>query len=134
MSSSPNSNDISKNITLSDEEILAFTIYAFINQGFQSLSKLINSNSTQIIDGSILDYYLVSNGLYSKHLGGPIWIAERQIKLSQLYKDLKEISDKYPDKLQLKPSELLESVVESSASLTEELYFRKKSFNSKNIT
>lgn len=105
-----------------------------INFALNSLAKELYNHSTPL-DGSILDYISVQEGLFPPHSGGPMWYAEKVAKFSNIVKVMKEFSDKCGDssasgmeeqRVMYKSGELLESLVESGSSLTEELYFRRK--------
>lgn len=52
--------------------------------------------------------------------------AENERGLANVYVSLKALSDKYPGQPYFKPSPLLVQVVESGASLKEELFFRNQ--------
>jgi hypothetical protein len=53
--------------------------------------------------------------------------AEHEKGLANVYTSLKALSEKYPNQPYFEPSELLIQVVESGATLKEELYFRNQS-------
>lgn len=59
-----------------------------------------------------------------------MWYAEKVAKFQNIVKAMKELHDKTGEdeamRAMYKSCELLESLVESGSSLTEELYFRRK--------
>jgi hypothetical protein len=125
--SSPNLNTECSQAFTSDE-IISFILYPTINAALESLSKEVKSHSPPV-DGGILDYLSVDFGLFPRHQGGLLWYAEKSIKFQTIVQGLKDLSAKFPegdDSERFVACELLESIVESSSSLTEELYFRMK--------
>lgn len=63
---------------------------------------------------------------FPRHKGGPMFWAEQEQGLANVYSSLKALAEKYPNQPYFEPSELLIQVVESGASLKEELYFRNQ--------
>ena len=114
--------------SFTSDEIVSFIVYPTINAALESLSEDVTSFSPHV-DGGILDYLSVDIGLFARHQGGLLWYAEKSIKFQTVVLGLKDLSEKFPEgngSLRYQACELLESVVESSSSLTEELYFRMK--------
>jgi hypothetical protein len=118
--------------SFTSDEIISFVFYPIINAALDSLSKEVASSSSPApsVDGSLLDYLSVDAGLFPRHQGGFLWFAERNIKFQTIVQGLKELSEKFPEGDEgagrYVACELLESIVESSSSLTEELYFRSQ--------
>jgi hypothetical protein len=51
--------------------------------------------------------------------------AEKEVTLVEVYARLKHYEELYPTQKYFKPSRLLENIVQSGASVREEMYFRK---------
>lgn len=122
--------------SFTQEELVAFILYPAINSALDSLARALSSHTAPVIDGTIVDYLSVKEGLFPSHLGGPMWYAEKVLSFQTVVKGMKELSEKHPSPSSAvdtgagdagyRSCELLESIVEGSASLTEELFFRAK--------
>lgn len=63
---------------------------------------------------------------FPRYKGGPMFWAEHELGLAAVYTGLKALSEQHPDQPGFIPSDLLVQVVESGATLKEELYFRNQ--------
>jgi len=57
--------------------------------------------------------------------------AEKEITLVEVYSRLKHYQELYPTQEYFKPSRLLENIVQSGASVREEMYYRKQKYAAK---
>jgi hypothetical protein len=140
LTSTPSPPPSSSPHSFTKEELVAFILYPAINSALDSLARALSSHTAPVIDGTIVDYLSVKEGLFPSHLGGPMWYAEKVLSFQTVVKGMKELSEKHPSPSPsssavldtgtgdagYRSCELLESIVEGSASLTEELFFRAK--------
>lgn len=103
---------------ISPEEIIERCLYPLINEGFKILEENIAMRPEDI------DIVYTNGYGFPKVKGGPMYWAEREIGLTEVYSKLKIYSEKYPSQDYFKPCKLLCDLVESGASIREELYFR----------
>lgn len=104
---------------ISDKEIIERCMYSMVNEGFKILEENIAENPEDI------DVVYTNGYGFPRYKGGPMFWAEHQQGLGNVYSALKSLSEKHPTQPYFSPSPLLIAVVESGASLKEEIYFRK---------
>ena len=108
---------------ISDQEVLERCVFPLVNEGFKVLEEGIALRPEDV------DMVYVYGYGFPKHRGGPLFYAEHEVSLLKVYRGLTTYYKTGLQRPWLKPCELLETVVESGASLREEMYFRKSNNN-----
>ena len=103
---------------ITNQEIIERCLYPLINEGFKILEEGISMRSNDI------DIIYTNGYGFPKNKGGPMYWAEREIGLTEIYKKLKFYYELYPKQEYFKPCQLLIDLVESGSSISEELYCR----------
>jgi 3-hydroxyacyl-CoA dehydrogenase len=102
---------------LSDKEIVERVLYPLINEGFKCLEEGIARCPSDI---DVI--YLYGYG-WPAWRGGPMYFADHDVGLPNLYDKLSEFYQRFPNTEHYKPSKLLETCVK--AGITVEMYYRR---------
>jgi 3-hydroxyacyl-CoA dehydrogenase/enoyl-CoA hydratase/carnithine racemase len=104
---------ISKQMSLSEHEIVERVLYPLVNEGFNCLEELIARTP-----GDIDVVYLYGYG-WPAWRGGPMYWADHQIGLAALLNKLQEFHRRFPETDHYEPSNLLERCVEQGMTVEE---------------